>query len=396
MNEEKNITEHREIKSKNSLRAIIAIIIFSAIIVSSAIILASWGNHKKSDSENVVVADTTLNNNLVISSGKNKKSFPVSFSNNGIIDIKKSSRGVFVLTKDMISCIKENGSHVFSSVLNYASPVLKSNGKYGIVYDKLSGKYTIMNGKKILLSKSTEDDSMIITACISASGNYAISSNGDNAASILSYYNKNGTLLYRWACTKDHIVAVDISDNKKNILCAALNAENGEIVTKVYLLNIGMDETEYETSLDGTSAIDCFFNSSGKGIIICNNKRVLLSFNSKKNPVVCDYAAPILKYSSDDSGNSVVVTSKYGTFDSYEVTFYNGNNSVIGTYSTDKKIIDIKCAGKKAFLLHKSSVVSASPSGKDKTKIEFENVELGLEVVNSSIYHFSLGYLFKN
>ena len=389
---------HQKTKNKNSLKVILIVVALSVAIVVSAFLLVSWGekNAAQNENSNVITDDASENEGLRVGKQSSEKGFPVSFSSSGIKDIKAVKNNIIVLTKEMINCVSKNGSHVFSEVLNYAEPVLKVSGKYGIVYDRLSGKYTVFNNRKILFSKSTENESQIITAQISPSGNYAITSRNSDSASLLSYYDKNGKLIYAWACSKEYIVAVDIAENKKNILCAALNAQNGEILTKVYLLDVTKEETQWETELEATAAIDCFFTSPSKAVIVCNDKRVALMLKKDRPPVISSYSSGVMNYSSDSSGNSAIVTSKFGSFDSYEVTFYNSSNAITGSAVVKEKIIDIKCIGQKAYVLTSNSVITVSASGKISTKIELDDVELGLEVSGMNIYHFSLGYLFKN
>ena len=59
-------------------------------------------------------------------------------------------------------------------------------------------------------------------------------------------------------------------------------------------------------------------------------------------------------------------------------------------------MIDIRCVGKRSYLLTENAVLVVGPSGKGSVVTSIPGVELGLDVLNGHVYHYSLGYLFKN
>lgn len=324
------------------------------------------------------------------------KGFPVSFSSNAIRSIAAVGAHVYVLTDETLSMVTPSGAYQLLKVIGYVEPVFKSCGKYGLVFDRLSGKYLIFSNAKILLEGESEDQSQILNADIAADGSFVLATKGKESASLLTYYDKNGEMLFCWTCAKDHLVAVSLAENRRDILCAALNAKNGEIETKLYLLDVYSDQTQWEYALKGAAAIDCRFVSASKIAVVCADRRVVIDTRkSKPQPHVFEYPETLLALDSDGE-YTAVVTPKFGSFDAYEVRMLTGSNKEGYVFQTDARVIDIRCVGKRAYLLTENAVLSVGPSGKGSVVAAVPGVELGLDVLNGHVYHYSLGYLFKN
>ena len=303
---------------------------------------------------------------------------------------------MYVLTDETLSLVTPTGAYQMLKVIGYVEPVIKSCGKYGLVFDRLSGKYLLFCNAKILLEGESEEQAQILTADVAADGSFLLATKGKESASMLTYYSKDGEKLFRWICAKDHIVSVCLAENRHDILCAALNAKNGEIITKLYLLDTYSDQTQWEYTLKSAAAIDCFFVSGSKVAVVCADCRVVIDTKkSKPQPNVYEYPASLLAVDSEGE-NTVIVTPKFGSFDAYEVCLLNGSNKESYVFHTDARIIDVRCVGKRSYLLTENAVLVVGPSGKGSVITQIPGVERGLDVLSGHVYHYSLGYLFKN
>ena len=324
------------------------------------------------------------------------KGFPVSFSSNAIRSIAAVGANVYVLTDETLSLVTPSGAYQLLKVIGYVEPVIVSCGKYGLVFDRLTGKYLLFTNAKIALEGMTEDQSQILNADVAADGSFLLATKGKESASLLTYYDKEGKKLFRWVCAKDYIVSVSLAENRRDILCATLNAKNGEIITRLYLLDTYSDQTQWEYSLKSAAAIDCFFVSGSKIAVVCADRRVVIDTKkSKPQPHVYEYPESPLAIDSDGE-YTAIVTPKFGSFDAYEVRLLTGSNKESYVFQSDARVIDIRCVGKRSYLLTENAVLVVGPSGKGSVVTSIPGVELGLDVLNGHVYHYSLGYLFKN
>ena len=324
------------------------------------------------------------------------KGFPVSFSSKAIRTIKAVGAHIYVLTDESLSRVSPSGAYQLMQVIDYVEPVIVSNGKYGLVFDRLTGKYLVFSNEKVLLEGESPSKAQILCADVAADGSFLIVSKGTQSASLLSCYNKRGEIVFQWSCAKDHIVAASLAENRHDILCAALNAKNGEIVTKLYLLDVYSDQTQWEYTLKGDAAMDCGFLSGDKIYVMCTDRRVVIDVKkSKPKPNEFEFSETLLAFDTDGE-HTAIVTPQFGAFDSYDVRLLTGNNKVSYDFSTNERVIDVRCAGKRTYLLTESHVLSISPSGKGSVITAIVGGELGLDLLNGHVYHYTLGYLFKN
>lgn len=324
------------------------------------------------------------------------KGFPVSFSSKAIRSIKAVGAYLYVLTDESLSLVSPSGAYQLMQVIDYVEPVIVANGKYGLVFDRLTGKYLVFSNEKVLLQGESPDKLQILCADVAADGSFLIVSKGAQSASLLTCYDKRGEVLFQWSCAKDHIVTASLAENRRDILCAALNAANGEIVTKLYLLDVYSDQTQWEYTVKGVAAMDCDFLSGDKIYIMCADRRVVIDVKKDKpKPNEYEFPETLLAFDTDGE-HTAIVTPEFGAFDAYEVRLLSGSNKESYVFGTNERVIDVRCVGKRTYLLTESHVLSVSPSGKGSVVTAIAGGELGLDVLNGHVYHYSLGYLFKN
>ncbi len=398
-----NANQSKKNKNVANNKLIIIVAVLAVVIIVSALLVSKFsppGGSQNSDetsavsvSENETTKNALKNESEILQSGSG---FPLSFSSNDIVDIKSVGNNVYVVSNEVLFCISSSGKLVFSRVLNYSEPVMKSCGNYGIVFDRLSGKYMVVSKKKINFTGQSIDSSQIIATQIASDGSYAIASRSTDSACILTYYDKNGKEKFSWACSKDHIVSVAISSNGQNLACAALSASDGEIETKVYLLNIYSDETKWEYTLKGSAAIDIHFASANRLSLLCNNKRILL--NSKGEGSIVsnnEFSTGLLSSNSDSDGYSVTLTSKFGSFGGYEIKNYSPNNTENYAFETSENVTAVLCNGKRTYILTDSEIISINSFGNESKRVKLVTAGLGMCLSGGNVYYYSLNSLYK-
>lgn len=376
------------------IRAIVAVVVIALIVAAGAFLASRYtpGTANTSDEDS-----TAAENSALFSESRNSKGFPLSFSSNDIVTVGSAGSYVYVVSNEVLFGVSSSGKQKFSEVINYSEPVIKTDGNYALVFDRMSGKFVLCHKGRVIYKGQSINSQQIFTAVVASNGNFAVASRSTGAACLLTYYNKKGEELFRWECSQDHIVSAAVSSNAKNLACAALSAEGGEIVTKVYLLNIYSDKTEWEYSVKGSAAISISFASGNKKLdLLCTDRRVLLDSSSNSVSAESTFSSALLDSHSDQNGYAVTLTRKFGAINTYELTNYSPDNSVCYIYETDKKVTDIFCAGKKSYVLTQDSIICVSSSGKESKTIHLSSAGLGLCVSGGNVYHYTLNDLYKN
>lgn len=395
-------------RKKSTFGGIAVVIILTVIIVVGAILAAKLfsSNPEKGTEETTLVSSTAEKTSESAPSQKNTektytqsgKGFPLAFPSNDITDISEIGSGVCVVSNNMLFCVSSSGKMTLSQVLNYSEPVVKTCGNYGIVFDRMSGRFVVFNKKSVIFKGQSPDSQQIITAQISSNGSFTIASRSSKAASLLTFYDKKGNEKFQWACTKEHIISVAISSDNRSIACAALNSVSGEIQTEIYLLNIYSDETVLQHSLKDCAAVNVYFASGSRKIGVLSSDSRLVLDSKQSEPVISEsrFSSKLLSSHSDRGGYSAVLTSKFGTFNGYELTSFAPDNSVNYTFDTDEKVLGVFCAGKKSWLLTTNSIICVNSGGNESKTVKLDSSALGMCVSSGDIYSFSLNNLYKN
>ena len=394
--EPKMLQTRKKLRSIAETRGVLFIVAVSVLVVTVAVLLIVMGLHGEK------APSTGAGSGATVSSSQGqtavRKGFPLNFSGGGVLDVKAVHSGMFVLTKDALSFVSTTGAYRTPVVHSYVEPVLKTGGKYALLFDRITGTFQFTTPRKALITKGqSENGQQISTAAVHEKGNFLLAEKGGSYASLLSYYNSKGEVLFSWECAKEYIVSVAIADNRKDLLCAAVSAKNGELFTKLYLLNIKKTETVWETTLSGVAATECAFAGGNDVLVTCGDRRVLVDTKKKQDAeTVVSYPAAALLCRSDNTGNTAVVNQKLGTFDVFEITLYNKHNRAVLEAQTDEKPLDVFCSGKRVFILTDTGVYRVRRSGKLSRVCELSETERGLVMVGSDAFHYGKTALNKN
>ena len=322
--------------------------------------------------------------------------FPLSFGG-GILSVKGIPGGMYVLTGDALCYVSTSGAYRTPLNHKYIDPVLETGGSYGLIFDRLSSGFQLCSERKCILEGTSENKQPLSTAAVSEKGDVLLAAKGANYASLLTYYNRKGEILFSWECAKEYIVAVDIADNRQDLLCAAVGVRsNSALYTKLYKLNIYEDQTVWENVIAAGAATECHFVGNDV-LVVFGDRRVLVRPGKKedaKKPAVYDSAA--LLCNTDDKGNTAIVRRKLGTLNDFELTVYDKDNEEVFTRDLDNRPLAVACRGKTALVLTDQGILKVRRRGKLREVCRFEETERGLLLVGSDVFHFNKKTLYKN
>ncbi len=324
------------------------------------------------------------------------ESFPVSFTSNDIITAESFSSRIFVLTQKMLTSVKTNGTVDFTKTFTFVEPEMSVSEKYGIVYDRGSSKYILFNSKGIVFEGTTDGSRHIITAAVDNKGNCAVVTKSEDSACRVYLINRRGETLYIWSCAEEYVVSVDISSDSKEILCGSLGAFNGDIITKLYKLNIESSEKDKSFTLEGSACVDVCFYGKDKAIVTCLDKRAVIDMRAKDGaPVQAEFSSDAIYVDTDFNGYTAVLTDKINSFDSDELTVYDKNNSVIYKSDLSENIVDIRIKGKRVYCLTDESVVILNSKGEPAKTIPCDVKGEGIVICSKDAYYYTIGSLRK-
>ena len=379
---------------KNKRTALrIAIVLLAVVLVLLFVIMAVRGKKNPPvDTDSGTAAAASAQQ----TQGRSRSGFPISFSGGSILDVKAGDRGLYVLTMDTLFYVSTSGAYRSLVTHSFVQPVLKTGGKFALLFDRLTGQYQLCDERKLLSSGQSENRQQLTTGAVTEKGEFLLAAKGGNYASLLTFYDKSGKILFSWECAKEYIVSVAVAENRKDLLCAAVSASRGEMVTKLYQLNTEKTETVWETRLVSVAVTECGFLGGNDIYVVCGDRRLVLNTRKDAETQQELYPAAALFCNSDGKGNTAVVNQKLGTFDIYEISVYDKSNKPVLQAETEEHPLSVVCRGKNAFLLTDTGVFRVKRNGKLRELCKLSETERGLVMVGGDAFHYNKNALFKN
>ncbi len=317
--------------------------------------------------------------------------FPITFTGGDIISADNISSKAVILSKKLLTCISYKGRVLYTESFSFVEPEMKTNGKYGIVFDRGSDKYFIFDAYGIIYQGSTEGGRNIITAEIDNKGNVVFSTKSDDSACRVYMIDKKGEIKYIWSCAENYVVSMDISKNSQKIICGAIGAADNEIVTYVYELDINSDAADSVLEAKDSACMDIEYLDADntKAILTCLDKRYIFNINDSGSAVVAEFKGDSVLIDSDASGNTAVLTERYNSSDTNELTLYDSDNSIIFSYDVPSGMVSLLCDGDKVYCLTEEKIITYSVDDEENTEYVCDIFGEGLIEIKNKIHYFS-------
>lgn len=121
-----------------------------------------------------------------------------------------------------------------------ATPVMCEAGGRYMVYDLGGTTYQIVSAQKVL--KKGEASQTIYAAALAGNGRWALGTASQDYMSELTVYLEDGTKQYRYQFVDTRVTAVALSDDGTRGAVAAVTAQDGALVSKLYLFDFSKEE----------------------------------------------------------------------------------------------------------------------------------------------------------
>lgn len=311
--------------------------------------------------------------------------YPYEISAAKVKNITVNKSNLTLLLDDKTTVLTSSAKEIMTKNHTYSNPVMKTNGSKSIVYDLDSGKYRVQNGADILHEATLEEN--IMAAAVGAKGNYAVAAYGKDAQSVLKVYSKSGKEKLSWEFKTERVTDVDLSSNGKYVAVAAINAENGEISSKLYVFNISKGEN-YISCFDypGTTLLRVNYIKGNNLVAVGDNLKSYIKNNSDRQDDMKFNSDKLHNYCVSHDGSSVLALSKYGSSSLSSLAFYTNRNKEKFTVDFDKEIRSVDTDGKYVAVLFDGEVKTFNKRGKQVGTVYFTGEPQKVTVDGSRTY----------
>jgi len=177
----------------------------------------------------------------------------------------------------------EEGCTVFSNVggrLNtvgtgYARPALAAGGNSFVLYNRSGSELRVESRTRELYTRQTEGH--IYLCALSDRGELAVVTDDVRKLALLTIYDANRNELLTWSTTTAEGVPLrmDFSPDGTQLAIAAVTAQDGQMVTNLYLLNLRAGEPQLLASEPGSTPLALTWCSNDRLLAVCDTHAAL-------------------------------------------------------------------------------------------------------------------------
>lgn len=197
----------------------------------------------------------------IVNDGETEKgNFPLTFDEGAVSSISHIDNFLLSLDKNHLQIYNEAGEEENSFNHNYADPVLKTAKKRMMIYDNGGTSFTVLNRKNEMYSKTV--DSKILLADIANNNYAAVVTEDEKYAGILTVYDENGTVVYKWS-SNARILSFSFSADGSGCYVSTFSASGGELKSVVRYMRFNSTEEIMKSEPITTLALDVMENDNG-------------------------------------------------------------------------------------------------------------------------------------
>lgn len=230
----------------------------------------------------------------------------------------------------------------------FNSPTIETDGKYTLLYDRLTNHYNIYKNNELFKSKKI--DNTIYSADINKLGEVAVATNSKKYQSVVTVEDRK----FVWNSTVKIINKVELDNNSTYLCAGGFETSKGQLISTVTLLDTTKTEPVFEVKLPNQIVLDISFKSNG--IEVITDQQGIL-FNNKGNQIkeISFENKPLKMYDLNEDRSLFV----YGDFDkqgSIELACLSSNYKQIGSIKLRENIIKARLTDRFITVLTNSSV----------------------------------------
>ena len=253
--------------------------------------------------------------------------------------------GLAVASVTGLNTFNENGEEMFVLQDQMELPQLVTSEDLAVVYD-VGGNTLLALHRRSGEVLRLKEKRPILDVDLSSAGHLAVSSSASGYKSVLSVYNQNQELVYRWLSSTTYIPLCAISPDGKTLVAIALGQEGGTFESTAYVFRTDTEEIQQMISLGNQLFYDVHFVDNsvlwavGESSVQCFQTNGELLGN-------CTYGDQFLKdFTDDGDGFLTVATNMYRAGNRYSLMTVDQKGNLIAETYLGKEILDLSACGK--------------------------------------------------
>lgn len=242
-------------------------------------------------------------------------------------------------------CYSSDGVELTTSQAQMTLPVLQSAGKIAMSYDAGGNILLLNHGEKGELLR-IDSPSAIYDADLASDGSICYISSNSGHKSVLSVYDPEQVMIYRWLSSSSYLPQCAVSAGGKLMAAIGLGQADGEFESRLYLYDTTMEEPKLSVGLGNDLIYDLDFFSEQ---VLCAVGEASASFVNVNGQITGTYfyEGQYLKdYDLGGNGFLTLLLNMYKAGNRCTLITVDKNGKQVGSVYIGQEVLDISAAGR--------------------------------------------------
>lgn len=249
--------------------------------------------------------------------------------------------GPAVLGSNKLTVFTATGREAYSDYFSYATPRLLSSGRYLVAYDLGGTSYRLYNSFSCVKRGTT--DSPIRAVAAANNGYYAVVTDGENYASLVTLYNERFRVVNRYYM-KEYTACADLSENGERLLLASVSSQGGRMTTHILLAEPGKGEALSEWTVEDAYPVAAQLTESGNVLLLSTDFVAWFDENGQELSRYTFISDQVRSYQTGAFG--CVLVCRANAYDaSVCVLAFDKNGREVYNITTDVRVKDVSYYG---------------------------------------------------
>ena len=279
--------------------------------------------------------------------------------------------------KDLV-VFSANGNQLRSIAHNYARPAMSSGNTRFVIYNRSGYELRVESRSRTLYTHTYAQP--LLLAEMSANGSLAVVTSSSRYAAECTVYNPSFESIYSWKLTDKEGMpnSIAFAQDNKRFAVACLKAENGQLITNLYFLDVRKDNIISSVQQVNGRVLQMKWIDVNSLMVIYNNQTVVYNAKTGEQQATYSYGGNTIK-SASIGGKNVALLFQQSIADApVDLVILDQKMQVTGSASVPSPANQVVCTSSGVYVLRETSVAAYDLLGQSSWEMSLDTKPLAV------------------
>ena len=279
------------------------------------------------------------------------------------LQVESLGGGFVELGSKELVAFSARGSQLRNIAHNYARPAISSGNNRFVLYNRSGNELRVESRSRTLYTRTYQQP--LITAEMASNGTFAVVTGSSRYMAEVTVYDSTFETLYEWYPTEREGMpgCVSFAPDNRRFAVACLKAENGILVSNIYLLNTQKDEIVSSIHVSGGHVLQMHWIGKDNLLVLFNNHAAVYNAQTGEEKVTYSYGGKNLQSASVSGQNTALLFQAELADAPATLVILDPEMQILGTGSVPAPASGVVCTRTNAYVLRESAVAAYDLTG---------------------------------